>query len=68
MSKLSELGLEIIERLSAIPEQTLEVRAAIAKAIILRTALQQVKEVEAVVDAPKKVTKKKATKKKGFKF
>ena len=66
--KLSELNLEIIERLSAIPEQTLEVRAAIAKAIMLKTSLQQVKEVEAVVDAPKKVTKKKAAKKKGFKF
>lgn len=58
---LSELNLEIIERLSAVKEQTLPVRAAIAKAIILRTALQQVKEdikVEVAAKAPKKPTKK----------
>jgi len=44
MSKLKDLGLEILKELSNIPEQTLQVRAAIAKTILMNNALDQVPE------------------------
>ncbi len=50
MSKLSDLGKEIVVRLLALPEQSLEVRAAIAKAILLNNALLQVKQEEIEVE------------------
>ena len=69
MSKLVEKGVEILETLSQIPEQTLQVRAAIAKSILLNNALRQVDYKELVVEEPKEKKtifnrKKKASKKK----
>ena len=63
MSKLSELGLQILGKLSAIPKQTLEVRAAIAKTILMNNALRQIPEQKEEVIEPVK-TKKKVTRKK----
>ncbi len=63
MSKLSELGLQILGKLSAIPRQTLEVRAAIAKTILMNNALKQIPEQKKEVIEPVK-TKKKVTRKK----
>jgi hypothetical protein len=62
-SKLRKLGLEILEKLSNIPEQTLQVRAAIAKTILMNNALRQIPEQKEEVVEPVQ-TKKKATRKK----
>jgi hypothetical protein len=62
-SKLRKLGLEILEKLSNIPEQTLQVRAAIAKTILMNNALRQVPE-DAIVEEPVVEPKKKTRSKK----
>lgn len=64
--KLTELTQEIITRLLAIEDQSLPVRAAINKAILLNNALTQVNEPEPVVEEKptKNKRKKRASKSK----